>query len=437
MKISIAVLFGGKSTEHEISIISALQAIENMDKEKYNIYPIYISKNNEFYYDKELLYDIKNYKNMSTLLQKLTKVCLVREDSSVYIKSLKTKLFSNNNIAKVDVAFPIVHGTNVEDGNLQGYLRTLGLAYAESDCISSALGMDKYLMKQILKSENIPVLEAIKIDMSDYKKPDDTINMLESKISYPMIVKPINLGSSIGISKAKDREKLKDALSLAFSFSEIVLVERAIVNLREINCAVLGDKYEQRASALEEPFGKDEILSFQDKYMSGGSKKTGKVGANANKAGTNQNYVGAVSDRPHGESQSVGANQNYVGAKQCEPEQNGMKFANSSQGMASLQRQIPANVDKDTEVKIKNYAMRTFKALGCSGVARIDLMIDKDSNDIYVNEINTIPGSLSYYLWAAEGISYKALLDRIIKIAIDNKRRDEMLNFTFDSNVLA
>ena len=366
MKISIAVLFGGKSTEHEISIISALQAIENMDKEKYNIYPI------------------------------------VREDSSVYIKSLKTKIFSNNNIAKVDVAFPIVHGTNVEDGNLQGYLRTLGLAYAESDCISSALGMDKYLMKQILKSENIPVLEAIKIDMSDYKKLDDTINMLESKISYPMIVKPINLGSSIGISKAKDREKLKDALSLAFSFSEIVLVERAIVNLREINCAVLGDKYEQRASALEEPFGKDEILSFQDKYMSGGSKKT-----------------------------------NKVGAKQCEPEQNGMKFANSSQGMASLQRQIPANVDKDTAVKIKNYAMRTFKALGCSGVARIDLMIDKDSNEIYVNEINTIPGSLSYYLWDAEGISYKALLDKIIKIAIENKRRDEMLNFTFDSNVLA
>ena len=423
MKISIAVLFGGKSTEHEISIISALQAIENMDKEKYNIYPIYISKNNEFYYDKELLYDIKNYKNMSTLLQKLTKVCLVREDSSVYIKSLKTKLFSNNNIAKVDVAFPIVHGTNVEDGNLQGYLKTLGLAYAESDCISSALGMDKYLMKQILKSENIPVLEAIKIDMSDYKKLDDTINMLESNISYPMIVKPINLGSSIGISKAKDREKLKDALSLAFSFSEIVLVERAIVNLREINCAVLGDKYEQRASALEEPFGKDEILSFQDKYMSGGSKKTCKVGVNSSNVGANSN--------------NVVANSQNVGAKQCEPEQNGTKFANSSQGMASLQRQIPANVDKDTEVKIKNYAMRTFKALGCSGVARIDLMIDKDSNDIYVNEINTIPGSLSYYLWDAEGISYKALLDRIIKIAIDNKRRDEMLNFTFDSNVLA
>ena len=394
MKISIAVLFGGKSTEHEISIISALQAIENLDKEKYDIYPIYISKNNEFYYDKELLLDIKNFKNLNSLFQKITKVCFVREGNNIYLKSLKSKLFSNNNIAKIEVAFPIVHGTNVEDGNLQGYLRTLGLPYAESDCISSALGMDKYLMKQILKSENIPVLDAIKLVMDDYKRLDETINMLENKLPYPMIVKPVNLGSSIGISKAKDREKLKDALALAFSFSEKVLVEKAIVNLREINCAVLGDRYEQRASALEEPFGKDEILSFADKYMSGGSKKSG--------------------------SKTVGA-----------------KSSDQSQGMASLQRKIPAEVDKETETKIKDYAMKTFKALGCSGVARVDLMIDKDNNDIYVNEINTIPGSLSYYLWDVCGISYKALLDKIIKIAIDNNRREEMLNFTFESNVLS
>lgn len=415
MKTNIAVLFGGKSTEHEISIISALQAMENLDKEKYSIYPIYISKNNEFYYDKDLLFDIKNFKDMNSLFKKLTKVCLVREGSKVYLKNLKSKLFSNNNIAKIEVALPVVHGTNVEDGNLQGYIKTLGLVCAESDCISSALGMDKYLMKQILKSENIPVLDAVKLDMEDYKKLDDTINMLESKLPYPMIIKPVNLGSSIGISKAKDKDKLKDALSLAFSFSDKVLVEKAIVNLREINCAVLGDKYEQRASTLEEPFGKDEILSFADKYMSGGSKKSGSKNV--------------------GVKMSVGAQNNNVGAKFTSP--HGAKLPNQSQGMASLQRQIPANVDKETENKIKNYAMKTFKVLGCSGVARIDLMIDKDTNEIYVNEINTIPGSLSYYLWDLEGISYKALLDKIIKIAIDNNRREEILNFTFDSNVLS
>lgn len=410
MKISVAVLFGGKSTEHEISIISALQAMENLDKDKYDIYPIYISKNNEFYYDKELLFDINNFKNLNLLYKKLTKVCLVREGSFVYIKNLKSKVFSDNNIAKIEIAFPIVHGTNVEDGNLQGFLRTLGLAICESDCISSALGMDKYFMKQILKSENIPVLDVVRLDIEDYKKLDETIKNLELKFPYPMIIKPVNLGSSIGISKAKDRDKLKDALSLAFSFSEIVLVEKAIVNLREINCAVLGDRYEQRASALEEPFGKDEILSFSDKYMSGG--KSGAKGI-----GSSKHNGMKLTNQPKN-----------IGAKSTNPQ---------SSGMASLQRQIPANVDKDTEIKIKNFAIKTFKTLGCSGVARVDLMIDKDTNDIYVNEINTIPGSLSFYLWDFEGISYKALLDKIIKIAIENKRREDNLNFTFESNVLA
>ena len=395
MKIKLLVLFGGKSTEHEISIISALQAIENLDKEKYDIYPVYISKNQEFYYDKEYLLNINNYKNLDLLFKKVKKVYLIRDNNFVYLKYVNNKLFTNNTISKIDILFPIVHGTNVEDGNLQGFLKTFDIPVCLSDCSSSALGMDKYLMKQILKSNNIPVLDVIKIDFNDFKNLDNTIKNIEQKLNYPMIVKPVNLGSSIGISKAENRDKLIECLNLAFSFSQTVIVEKAITNLREINCSVLGDKYEQRASALEEPFGKDEILSFNDKYLSGSKSKTSKVNIKNNINGT------------------------------------------KSSGMASLQRKIPADVDKETESTIKKYAIDTFKAIGCSGVARIDLMIDKDTNNIYVNEINTIPGSLSYYLWDYEGITYKALLDKIIQIAIDNKRREDNLNFTFKSNVLS
>lgn len=400
MKINVAVIFGGKSTEHEVSIISALQAIENLDKNNYEIYPIYMSKKNEFYYDKTLLLDANNYKNINNLLTKSKKVYLCLDKNKTYLKLLNKNFVFNDVVAMIDVALPVVHGTNVEDGNLQGYLHTVNLPIAGCDCLSSGIGMDKYVMKQLLKQEGLPVVEGIRIDINDYKNLDSTIERIENKFKYPVIVKPINLGSSIGISKASDREKLIDSLDLAFSFSNFVIVEKAIVNLREINCSVLGDKFDCETSVLEEPFGNDEILSFKDKYMS--NSKTGSKVSN-----------------------------NKFGAKLPNNNQ-----GTKSSGMASLTRQVPANVDKNIEEKIKQYAIKTFKTIGCSGVVRIDFMIDKEDNSIYVNEINTIPGSLSYYLWDKQGLTYTQLLDRLIKIAIDNKRREDNLQFAFDSNIL-
>ena len=401
MKLNIAVIFGGRSTEHEVSIISALQAVENIDKEKYKVLPIYMDKMGDFHYSsKGLLNNLKNYSDINSLLKKCDDVYFVKKKNKTYIQSDKKSVFGERIEELIDVAFPIVHGTNVEDGNLQGYLHTLNLPVVGPDTLSAAVSMDKYVMKEYCKALDIPVISAARIDKNDFRNIDKTIEMLESAIAYPMIVKPVNLGSSIGIKKANDRDNLKDALELAFSFANIVLVEKAIENMREINCAVLGDKFDMECSALEEPFGNDEILSFADKYMSG--SKGNKL------SGSKSSTKGAKS------SINVG----------------------SKGGMASLKRKVPADIDKESETKIKEYAKKIFKYIGCSGVARIDFIIDKSTGEIFANEINPIPGSLSYYLFEPLGLHYKDLLDRLIDIAINNYKEEERLSFTFDNNLL-
>ena len=395
MKLKIAIVFGGMSTEHEVSIISALQAMENIDKNKYDIYPVYIDKRGVFYYDEKILNDINTFKKPEEIKKRCKKVIFVNEDEKVYIKKLSKKLFSKDIISLIDVVFPIVHGTNVEDGNLQGFFKTLGIPCVGSDCLSSALGMDKYVMKKFLKSENINVIDGSRYDIVDYKNVDNIISDVEKKYGYPVIVKPVNLGSSIGITKAKDRNELLNSIELAFSFSNLLIIERAITCMREINCAVLGNRFDCIASVLEEPLSSGEILDFSDKYLSGKKSKSGFNKISNNKINSNKNS-----------------------------------------GMASLTRRIPAEVDSETENTIKEMAMKTFKTIGCSGVARVDFIIDKTNNEIFVNEINTIPGSLAFYLWDKMGISYKELLDRLIKISLDDYRLNKNLQYVFESNIL-
>lgn len=400
MKINVGIFFGGKSTEHEVSIISALQAIENLDNDKYNVIPVYMSKLGEFYYSEDgSLIDSNSYKNINELLSKCIKVSLVRDAEKTFLRNVKNEIFSKKINLLIDVAFPIVHGTNVEDGNLQGFFHTLNLPIVGPDCLSAAVSMDKFVMKKYCQAIDVPVIEGLRFDKIDFKN-NKIINAIEEKLNYPVIVKPVNLGSSIGIKKANNKNELQDALELAFSFASVVLVEKAIVKLKEINCAVLGDKFNCECSALEEPFGKDEILSFADKYLSGNksSNKGLKFGDKFSSS----------------------------------------KIANSGSkgGMASLQRRVPAILDKETEDLIKNFAIKTFKYIGCSGVARIDFIIDEDTNEIFVNEINPIPGSLSFYLFEPIGMEYKVLLDKLIQIALKSFRYESELNFTFENNLL-
>ena len=381
MKIKVGVFFGGKSVEHEISIISAVQAMLNFDKEKYDVVPVYITKQNKFYTG-ELLMDIENYKDIDNLIKNSQEVILKNDDGKVKLLSYPAKMFKKSEIDYIDVAFPVVHGTNVEDGTIEGFLHILDIPYCECDVLASAVGMDKFAQKAILKAYNIPVLDAKCFDMKKYNKNEKTIlEEIEKDINYPMIVKPVNLGSSVGIRKVNNREELEDAIDYAFEFSLRVLVEHAVSNLRELNCSVLGDYENARASECEEPLNADEILSYQDKYLAG--------------------------------------------------EKSGAK------GMSSTKRKLPADVSKEISDKVKEYAVNTFKALGCNGVVRIDFLMDDETKEIWVNEVNTIPGSLSFYLWEASGVKFSELLDEIVKLSLKRKREQDTVNYSFDTNVLA
>ncbi|MDD2505532.1 MAG: D-alanine--D-alanine ligase [Bacilli bacterium] len=381
MKIKVGVIFGGKSVEHEVSIISAIQAINNIDKEKYDVLPIYMTKENDLYAGLNLG-KIENYKNIKKLLSNSNKIIIVNDNNKIKLFKYPFKKLSNNYYDYVDIILPVVHGTNVEDGALQGYLKTLNIPFAGCDVESSAICMNKYATKTILKDSGIPVLDSLVINTYDYiDDPKKVLKEIKDKYKYPIIIKPINLGSSVGINISKnDKETLK-ALDDGFSFAKEVLIERAITNLKEINCSVLGDKEEVTSSVCEEPIRlKEDILSYEDKYLSGSK--------------------------------------------------------NNSKGMASLGRKIPADIDKEKEKIIRNYAEKTFKVLGCSGVVRIDFLMDQDTNEIYVNEINTIPGSLSFYLWEASNLKYKDLLTKIIDLALKKERENKKLSYKFDTNIL-
>lgn len=411
MKIRVAVLFGGKSTEHEISIISAIQAIGYLNEEKYDIVPVYITKNGEMYTG-EFVGDIESYSDLQGLLRRSKRVTFVRDGESVRMVRYPSPLFSKGDMGVIDVFFPIVHGTNTEDGTLQGYINMLGAPYVGCDVLSSAVGMDKYVMKTVLKDNGVPVLDCKVFTSKMYDEdPDAIVETVEKEIGYPVIVKPIDLGSSIGISKAKDTDELYGSLENAFQFANKILIEPAVQNLKEINCAVLGDYEEARASECEEPVNGDDILSFSDKYLSNrggskGSKLGGKMG----------------------------------GAKFGGAKMGGAKFSGGSkggsQGMASLSRKIPAEITAEQREYIRELAVKAFKCLGCGGVSRIDFMMNTETGEIWLNEINTIPGSLSFYLWEPIGTPYTKLLDEMISLALKRERQQSSLTFTFDSNVL-
>ena len=420
MKIRVAVIFGGKSTEHEISIISAIQAIHAMDEERFTVIPVYMTKDNDCYTG-EGTDDITSYqKDLKELYARATRVDWVKDGDKVFLMRHDRKRFGDNLVSQVDIAFPIVHGTNMEDGTLTGFLATLGLPVVGCDVLSGAIGMDKYVMKAVLKEYDIPVLDCVYLTAKDNMDPERMYAKIEEKITYPMIVKPVNLGSSVGITKATNREKLMDALELAFTFSGKVLVERAITNLKEVNCAVLGDYEEARASECESPVAHDEILSFQDKYMSGGSK--GKLAAGTKASAAKTSAVPAMAS---------GAKMVTAGSKTA-----GTKA--SGAGMASLSRKLPADISDEKREEIRSMAVKAFQAIGCTGVTRIDFMMDLDADGkVYLNEVNTIPGSLSFYLWEPMGISYQELLTKMIELALKAQREKNRMVYSFDTNVLA
>lgn len=385
MKTNVAVFFGGRSVEHEISVISALQAINAFDSEKYNIIPVYISKKGRWYTGDDLL-NIRNFKDMDALTGRLTEVFMRPEYGDYNLYSARTSAFSKRNkvVAELHVVIPVLHGTNGEDGVFEGLLDTIGIPYAGCNTLSSANGMDKITMKMILRSEGLPVVDYVWFtDKQWYSDRDAMVAKVEDKLTYPVIVKPANLGSSVGISKAADRESLIAALDNAARFSQRLIVEHMIADLKEINCSVLGDADDHQSSVCEEPVRSGDFLSYEDKYMGGSPSKGAPAGG----------------------------------------------------GMQSSERRVPADLPEETSERIRHLAGETFRVLSCHGVSRIDVMIDGKDGGIYINEINTIPGSLSYYLWEASGISFPKLMDTLVQLALRRKRDIDRKTFTYDRNI--
>lgn len=383
MKTNIAVIYGCRSVEHEVSIISAVQAMRSIDRNKYDVIPVYVTKNGDMYTG-EKLFDITAYTDLSALYEASERISLIRDGETVVVRYLNNGMFRKKKDVRIDVAFPIVHGTNCEDGTIAGLMEFLNIPYIGCDILSAAVGMDKVVFKNVLQSAGLPVIDCVCFRSREYAQDKKRIlGEIKAKIGFPLIIKPVNLGSSVGISKVKDEDGLEEAIDLAVSFSERILAERAITSLREINCSVLGDADDCEASVCEEPFMNDEILSYEDKYMSNSSKQGG------------------------------------------------------SKGMASLSRKIPADLPKEKSEEIRKLACDVFKATGSSGVVRIDFMIDTETDKVYANEINTIPGSLAFYLWEATGLSYTAMIDRLVEIAFRRQRRRENMTFGIDTNILS
>ena len=383
MKKQVGVIFGSRSCEREVSIISAVQLMRHADPEKYDIIPVYIDESGNWYTGNALK-DIGNFKPFNPDKKGITKVFPDLSSGSgallTYIRG--TGLFSKDRIeiaARIDVYIIVMHGLHGEDGTIQGLLELANVPYTSTGVAGSALGMDKIMMKQFFRGADLPVLPGIGVTHTHYlSEPKSVFEEIERELGYPVFVKPANLGSSIGVSRADDRESLEESLELAFEYDRRVLIEAGLVKPIELNCSVLGYDEEVEASPIEMPINQDEFLDFKDKYLASGGSK----------------------------------------------------------GMASLHRVLPAPIEDELKDEIQEMSRKIFRMLDCKGVVRIDYMFDPKAGKLYITEINTIPGSLAFYLWENAGVAYTRLIDRMVGYAEKAHEDKNRANYAYTSDIL-
>ena len=387
MKLKIGVIFGGKSCEHDVSIISGLQAVQALDKNAYEATIIYISREGDWFVG-EALSKVDFYRHFDRT--KVTRVVPAGRGGKLQLLTIapRTGFLSKLSggdaeeahvLRELDVVMPVMHGVNGEDGTLQGMLEMFDVPYTSAGVMGSAVGMDKITMKQLFMGCGFPVVPGTWFNRARWSaERDKVLDEVEAKLPYPVFVKPANLGSSIGISRADDRESLEEAIDTACAYDRRILVEQGIVDLREVNCAVLGYGNEVRSSVLEMPLSSGEFLDFQDKYLRGGKNKN---------------------------------------------------------GMQALARRIPAPIGDEMTAKVKALAEDIFRAMDLKGCVRIDFILDKDDT-LYVEEANIIPGSLAFYLWEADGLSFAELLEKMIEYALKANADRRHSVFSYDSSIL-
>ena len=383
MKKKIGVIFGSRSCEREVSIISAVQLMRYPDKEKYDVIPVYIDETGEWYTG-EPLKDIRSFKPFDPSAKGIIKVIPDLSGGSGALLHLKkdSGLFAKEKLeiaARIDVYIVVMHGMNGEDGTLQGLLELAKIPYTSTGVTGSAVGMDKIIMKQCFSGAGFPVLPGKWFTRTQFEADSGfVLTSVKKELGFPVFVKPANLGSSIGVSRADNEDELKDSLSLAFEYDRRVLVEKGLDQPIELNCSVLGYDDEVKASPIEMPINHSEFLDFRDKYLEGGGSK----------------------------------------------------------GMASLSRILPAPIDEGLKNEIQDMSIRIFKLLDCKGVVRIDYMFDRVSEKLFITEINTIPGSLAFYLWEKDGVSYTELIDKMIEYAETAYQDKNHTNYAYTSDIL-
>ena len=390
----IGVIFGGVTCEHEVSIVTGLQLIANIDKKKYEVLPIYIHSDGEWYVGDKLL-DATIYKDFDSYKGGIDKGYIAPTRPGVIRPS--RGFLGKESFEKLDVVIPAMHGMNGEDGSLQGLLELANIPYTSSGVLGSSVGMDKILMKKVFEAHDLPVLPYTYFIRDEWNEDKNKVlEKIEEALTYPMFVKPSNLGSSIGISKAKDREGLINAIEIAVNYDSRVIVEKGVEKLTEINCSALGFGDDVKTSVCEQPVNWEEFLTFEDKYMRGSK--------------------GAKS------AKSSSGTTNKLGIKQG--------------GMESMDRRIPANIPENQTNEIQDLTKKTFKCLNSKGVVRIDYIIDNEENKVYINEINTIPGSFSFYLWRHNGLEYPELIDKLVEIAEKANEEKNKNNYTYKSDII-
>lgn len=384
-RMQLGVIYGSRTCEHEVSIISAVQLMRNVNREKYDVIPIYITQKGEWFTGDALL-DMKTYTPFDPFMKGIIPVRLdLTAGSGALLHYVPAKgLFGGAReevVARLDCVIPVMHGMHGEDGSLQGLLELANLPYACTGITGSAVGMDKITMKRFFRGCGFPVLPDCAMTRTQWERDAaGEVDRVEKALGYPVFVKPACLGSSIGVSRAGDRRELNDALELAFSYDRRVLIEKGLDRPIEVNCSVLGFDGERKASVLEMPNAGAGFLDFAEKYLAGGS---------------------------------------------------------GSKGMASLKRIVPAPIGEELTHKLQALSLDVFDAMDCKAVVRIDYMLDRHSDDYYITEINTIPGSLAYYLWAESGLPYDRLIDEMVRCAMRAFEEKEHNSFAFASDILS
>ena len=384
-KIQLGVIYGSRSCEHEVSIITALQLMQAVDSAKYDVIPVYISMQG-IWYTGDALRDMKTYTPFQEDQKGLVRVSLDMTPGSgalLTIEQGKGLLggVKQRVVARMECVIPVFHGMHGEDGTMQGLLEIANLPYASPGVTGSAVGMDKIIMKRHFSGAGFPVLPGIWFSRKEWRTDRDAmLQQIEEKIGYPVYAKPANLGSSIGVSRADTREQLLDALELAFVYDRRVLLEKGLTNPIELNCSVVGFDTDIQASVLEMPVTSGALLSFANKYLQGGS--------------------------------------------------------GSKSGMASLSRVVPAPIEESLSERIQSLSKDIFRELDLKGVVRIDYMFDVKTEKLYITEVNTIPGSMAYYLWEKSGVSYTKLIDVMVDAAMVAYHEKNDNNYAYASDIL-